>query len=128
VAAGEARFAGVSKWTGPIHSLWRSAGIRSLGGECRTTTSYIAALVNLVVRECRDDRRKEVRNAIARPAATAGARSCAADLLTHQIDVRTMTDPSLRQFIAREREYFQLMLGSAEPSDVQIFRLLRGRC
>jgi hypothetical protein len=62
-----------------------------------------------------------------RPAATAGARSCAADLLSHRIDVRTMTDGSLRQFIAREREYFQLMLGSAEPTDLQIFRLLRRR-
>ena len=57
--------------------------------------------------------------------ATAGARSCAADLMTHGIDVRKMTDPSLRQFIARKREYFQLMLGSAKPSDLQIFRLLR---
>ena len=62
-----------------------------------------------------------------RLAATVVARSCAADLLSHGIDVRTMTDPSLRQFIAREREYFQLMLGSPEPTDLQIFRLLRRR-
>jgi hypothetical protein len=46
-------------------------------------------------------------------------------LLAHQIDVREMTDESLRTLIASHREYFQLMLGPDEPSDRQIFRLLR---
>ena len=55
---------------------------------------------------------------------TARTRSCAADLLTHGIDVRRMPDEALRALIAREREYFQLMLGG-EPSDRQIFHLLR---
>ena len=52
-------------------------------------------------------------------------RSCAADLLKHGIDVRAMADEALRALIARERDYFQLMLGAGEPSDGQIFRLLR---
>jgi hypothetical protein len=57
---------------------------------------------------------------------TARTRSCAADLLTNGIDVHGMPDDALRALIARERDYFQLMLGAAEPSDREIFHLLRG--
>jgi hypothetical protein len=57
---------------------------------------------------------------------TARTRSCAADLLTNGIDVNGMPDDALRALIARERDYFQLMLGAAEPSDRDIFHLLRG--
>ena len=57
---------------------------------------------------------------------TARTRSCAADLLTHGIDVHGMPDDALRALIARERDYFQLMLGAGEPSDREIFHLLRG--
>jgi len=56
---------------------------------------------------------------------TARTRSCAEDLLTNGIDVREMPDRSLRALIANERDYFQLMLGGDEPTDREIFRLLR---
>ena len=57
---------------------------------------------------------------------TARTRSCAADLLTNGIDVRQMADGPLNALIARERDYFELMLGADTLSDRQIFHLLRG--